>query len=407
LLRSSGDGHLLTVGATGSGKTRCAAIPALLEYPGPAVVVDVKGELYRTTAARREALGQRVYCLDAWQLVRAQCDGLNPLDLLRLPGVDPEDAAQSLATMISGGEVVPQIDPFWEDVAHGLNSGLIAYLATSVPEERRRLSYLRQMFAAEFEYRIDQLLKGKEIRSDLARQEFSIFMQHPADKTRPSVQSTAQRHMRLFGNPLLARTLDRSTLSLQALIDGEPLTLYIVFPPDKLESHRSVLRLWLGVILQALSTRRQRPQRPTLLLVDEAAQLGPMEVLRRSVTLLRGYGVRIWTFWQDLSQLRRLYPADWQTLVNNAAVLQLLQPHNLRVAQEYADLVGGFSAEEVLAMEPDEQLLLTDSSRRAWVAQRLDYLRDERFAGLWDPNPMFAGHAPAQIDTPAASQKRR
>ena len=48
----------------------------------------------------------------------------------------------------------------------------------------------------------------------------------------------------------------------------------------------------------------------TLMLLDEAAQLGTLPQLRQAITLLRGYGVRVWSFWQDLSQLINLYPND-------------------------------------------------------------------------------------------------
>ena len=43
-------------------------------------------------------------------------------------------------------------------------------------------------------------------------------------------------------------------------------------------------------------------------LIDEAAQLGTLDELRSAITLMRGYGVKGWSFWQDLSQLQRIYP---------------------------------------------------------------------------------------------------
>ena len=50
--------------------------------------------------------------------------------------------------------------------------------------------------------------------------------------------------------------------------------------------------------------------------------LGSLDLLPQAVSLLRGYGLQLWTFWQDLSQMMRLYPNNWESLVNNAAVLQ-------------------------------------------------------------------------------------
>jgi len=82
--------------------------------------------------------------------------------------------------------------------------------------------------------------------SEDARQEFAIFLQHPSKETRPSIQSTASQHLRLFGSKAVRRATDCSTFDLQDVIDGEPMTIYIIIPPTKLESHRSLLRLWLG-----------------------------------------------------------------------------------------------------------------------------------------------------------------
>src|SRR5262249_20816184 len=63
-----GDNHLMTVAPTGAGKGRGVIIPNLLSYPGPAVVIDPKGEAYQTTARRRRQLGQRVVVLDPFRV---------------------------------------------------------------------------------------------------------------------------------------------------------------------------------------------------------------------------------------------------------------------------------------------------------------------------------------------------
>ena len=61
------DGHTLVFAPTGKGKSRGVVIPNLLNWPGPAVVIDVKGELSATTAEyRRDVLGQEVHILDPW-----------------------------------------------------------------------------------------------------------------------------------------------------------------------------------------------------------------------------------------------------------------------------------------------------------------------------------------------------
>lgn len=397
LLEYHGDSHLVTLGPTGSGKSRGAAIPALLSHTGPAVVVDVKGELYNTTARRRRELGQKIYKLDPWGLIDENTDALNPLDLLKLPGVDVEEEANMLAKLIAGADTFER-DKFWVNTSQAINAGLIAYLATSNNDDDCRLSRAREMLTTDFPTTLALKLDRCEVLNKLAREEFAIFLQHPSQGTRPSVQSSAQQHFRLLGTDRIRRAMDSSTFSLETLTNHEAVTIYLIIPPHKLESHNSILRVWLGVLLQTLSRRTTKGQLKTLFLIDEAAALGTMEPLKQSITLLRGYGAQVWTFWQDVSQLQQLYPNDWQTIINNAGVVQLLSPRNLRMAEEYTALVGGISAEELLNMPLEQQLLITEQTRRAHLSLRLDYLHDALFKNKFDANPMFNSDGKKQIN---------
>src|SRR4029077_9110689 len=69
-----GDAPLLTCASTGAGKGRCVLIPTLLTYPGPVIVMDIKGELFQVTSRRRREMGQRVVVLDPSHLVTEKSD---------------------------------------------------------------------------------------------------------------------------------------------------------------------------------------------------------------------------------------------------------------------------------------------------------------------------------------------
>ena len=166
---------------------------------------------------------------------------------------------------------------------------------------------------------------------------------------------------------------------------GDPLTIYLVLPPSKLRSHARLLRLWVATLLRVLMARTVRPEMPTLFLLDEAAQLGTLEDLVTATTLLRGYGVRVWSFWQDLQQMQRLYPSDWQTMVANSGVMQVFGSHWLGRAglAKLLDVVPG-----ALSVPPGRQLLVTAAGART-LARKADVLRDALFEGRRDANPMF------------------
>ena len=124
-----------------------------------------------------------------------------------------------------------------------------------------------------------------------------------------------------------------------------------------------------------------------MLVLDEAAQLGTLPQLRRAITLLRGYGVQTWSFWQDVSQLRLLYPEDWETMINNCRVVQCFGAYNLLTAEAMARITGFGSAHEVLALS-EEEILLQIAGNEAVLMLKPDYLHDPTFVGMFDLNPI-------------------
>ena len=65
-----------------------------------------------------------------------------------------------------------------------------------------------------------------------------------------------------------------------------------------------------------------------------------MAPVRRAVSLMAGYGVQMWTFLQDLGQLRRLYPKDWESFVANADVVQAFGVTDQFTAEYLSKMAG-------------------------------------------------------------------
>ncbi len=383
-----GEGHLLTVAPTGAGKGRGAIIPNLLRYQGPAIVVDPKGENCRVTARARREMGQRVYVIDPFQLTGEHTDELNPLDVLTPESMDFEGECQALAHMLSGGASSLK-EPFWDIWGRAVLSGVIAYVAQCDPPEQRHFARVRELLKNDdVVYNLAKALDDAAELEGLARTEIAAFLQL-VEQTRSGVLATAQSYTDVVNAEPARRTLSRTTIDLDAIASGAPATVYLVLPPDKLGSHGALMRLWIGVLLKTIMRRVIRPARDTLLIVDECAQLGPMEDLRVAMTLLRGYGLKVWAFFQDLSQLRRLYPNDWQTIVNNAAVFQTFGVTNHVMATEIADMLGDVDAFALRALPRDAQVVAR-AREHAQICQLPDYLSDSVFARRFDPNPLFS-----------------
>lgn len=134
---------------------------------------------------------------------------------------------------------------------------------------------------------------------------------------------------------------------------------------------------------------------------------------------MRGYGAAFWTFVQDLSQLRAVYP-KWQTLLANAAK-QLFGTADFDTARYISDSLGSLtirfhtnaeshhetrsregntSKSEQLTgrslLTPDEVMRLGTfpivliPGELPYLLDRLNYLADPEYAGLADANPFHA-----------------
>ena len=387
----TGDGHLITLARTGAGKGVGCIIPALLRYRGPVIVIDPKGENYQVTARRRRELGQEVHVIDPFGVVGDQPGSLNPLDLIDPVSPEAIDQAAALAELLV--TETSQRDPFWDNRALSLITTMMLFVASARPPVLRNLTEMHYLLNQSHE---DLGFTFKEMaKSGLAAVRHGCAIRETAEaKVFASILSTAQSHSDFLRSAGGKETLGRSTIELDAITRGDPMSIYIVIPPEKLESHGKLLRLWVGVMIAAITRRRHRPELPTLFILDEAAQLGPLAQLRQAITLLRGYGLRTWSFWQDLSQLKMLYPQDWQTMVNNCEVMQAFGFANASVARDGAELTG-YHDWRVLQDLEAEEMVLAIAGDQPVIARKPNYLFDPAFEGQFDENSFYAEADPA------------
>jgi type IV secretory pathway TraG/TraD family ATPase VirD4 len=56
----------------------------------------------------------------------------------------------------------------------------------------------------------------------------------------------------------------------------------------------------------------------------------------------------------------QIYGTQANTLVDNAAVIQAFGVRNRRMAQDFANLIGNISADEMMSLPADQQILLIE-----------------------------------------------
>lgn len=361
LVTYGGDGHLITFAPTGTGKTSGPVITNALKHPGQLIVLDMKGEVFAATAKARRAMGQEVYVVDLRE--GGEKGSLNPLDLAVRCGTEAASTARSFAAeLIERG--TGDLDRFWNDWSETMIAGGTAWLLADRPPGERRLSRLFDLFTAEdVDYQLAMLFEKNEISNRAARAAFASYFQLPEKETRPCVLGTVQSHMRLFDSDIIRRATDTTAMDLDAFVAGKPMSLYLIVPPFKLTAYRPLLRLWITGLILLMTQRPQRPKERTLMLCDEVGNLGRIDALLTATTLLRSWGLTLWSFWQNAAQLQ-IYGSQANTLTDNAGVIQIFGVRNYRMAKELSDVIGGISADELLKLPSDEQVLLIESRLR-------------------------------------------
>ena len=383
------EGHLITIAPTGAGKGVGCIIPALLRHDGPVIVIDPKGENYAITARRRRELGQKVFVLDPMGITDADENeraSLNPLD-----AIDPEHplSVDEMSSMVTGfmAGYAESRDRFWIERAKQYVLALLAHVVSDLPPERRTLAEVRDLvdMSVSASHKVSERLKRS--RHPLATSAIAM-LGLDARETLGGIQAFAQEMLAFVRGPLVERAIATSSFSLETVTLGDPVSIYIVVPPHMLASHGRLLRLWISALISAIIRRRTRPTRPTLFLLDEAAQLGELRQLQQAITLLRGYGLKTWSFWQDVSQIKRNYPDDWPTMINNCRVVQCFGANNMNAARDMSDLVGLGTPEGVLDLA-DNEMLLQIAGDQAVYARLPNYLADPPFSGQFNANPFY------------------
>ena len=337
-LSYAGVRHLLTIAPNRSGKGTSAIIPNLLRYCGSVLVIDPKGENAMITANQRGRLAQAVHIVDPWGITGFAAACFNPLDWLIAGDIDIADNAMLLADaiiMTSSGD-----ERFWDEEAKALLLGIILYVALNKQEAgRRHLGRVRDLLLLDGE-ELNQLFKNMLATPNHVVRSAGARCLQKEEKLLSNVMASVQAQTHFLDSPRLRESLETSDFRFEDL-KTTPMSIYLVLPADKLNSHERWLRL---LIQQALTVNARnielKPKNPVLFLLDEMPALGKLTMVEQAFGLMAGFGIQIWGICQDLSQLKRIYGDGWETFVSNAGMIQYFGSRDNMTAAYFSKLCG-------------------------------------------------------------------
>lgn len=325
---------LVVFGPSGSAKTSAFAAPGLLEWDGPAVVSTVKTDLLAITRQVRQQHGEVLVYDPLDRLDDTERCGWDPLS-----ECDSYEHAQALAAALVSLSDFGRVEKgdFWQSSAESLLAPLLLAARrgrTSIRDVRRWLNLTDWDTPRE-------LLSGDP---EAAESLLGATDKTPAD-TALSYVATARVALRAYETPAaVASTTLVSQVDLDRLLDGRQ-TLYLVGDEDDQRRLRPLFVGLIDAIMRHASKRVNRgvrPDRPLLVLLDDAANSAPLQDLDRYASVARDRGIQLVTIWQDLAQIeQRFGPRQARTIVNNhqgKVLLPGVTDHNL--LEYMSDLLG-------------------------------------------------------------------
>ena len=137
-----------------------------------------------------------------------------------------------------------------------------------------------------------------------------------SEKVFSNIIATLQNSTDFLKSPALQETMASSEFKISDLSKGNT-ALYIIIPADKLKTHYQWLRL---VVTSALRSVVRNYDKDVCFLLDEAYALDYISEVDVALGTYAGFGIHIWSIFQNLIQIKALYGENWENFVSSCSV---------------------------------------------------------------------------------------
>lgn len=342
------EGHILGVGGSGSYKTSMLKA-TLATWGGAICATDIKGELSECYEALSEEL------LRYWIILRpyiifdpTQEDG-PAYDPFWWPLHDHESNLVSNIDEIAFAIIPSQPDekePFWSDTERALLSAALLYyfkLGLSFSETMCRILEL------DISSLCEELAKSNDscIKMRLGQ---IANADHADSKILVGVDRGLRNKIMLFATDPHISHAFRGEREGAVCFNWDDLSQYNIFlriPAYRVETWGRAINLMYTQLIRCLERRPEKhsaegaQNTQTLLLMDEFARFGKLEMITAAMSTLRSKNVNICLMVQSLAQLDKVYGKDERRiLVDNAQYLAILQANDVETQKWFAERIG-------------------------------------------------------------------
>ena len=339
--------NILVVGAPGCGKSRCVAIPIIMQTirRGESLIVtDPKGELYRDTAALAKANGYVVKILNFRPKDTLHTDTCNYMSVLGGSSFKSQSFSKTVIDNTSDGKPAD----FWTESEFNLYMGVCIWINNNDMNIPKTMGGIYQFL---YSNTVDEF---EEIMSSLADDHPALpylktFMN--GDKTvKGNTYAGLQIRLSALADPLVQKIVGVDDIDFT--LPGKQKCIYYIGSPDTDKSRSYLVALFFTLLYNELIDLADEqesghlPIRVTMLL-DEFKNIGVIPAFPEELSTVRSRWIDTIIIIQGLEQLMTMYPDnEWETIMNDCTTRILINTNNNITAEYFSKLSGEQTTEE-------------------------------------------------------------
>ena len=319
----------MAFGPPQSGKSAGLAVPALLEWDGPAVASSIKTDLLACTVSAAPRAGRCVRVRPV-RAVGGPSHTWSPL-----AGAHTWDGALEVAWRLAAAGELDQKGveggDFWAIAAEQRLAPLLYVAARTDAGMDAVVRWTYGQGARELDAAVSELTGSARDEAELADAHAAYdalrAFETQADRTRSSIEATAQGLLRAYRFERVLRSARGCEITADGLLDQRA-TLYLIGDAKASKLLRPIFLALLSEIVDRAYERATlaggRLALPLLLCLDEAGNVAPLPNLGEVASTAPSHNIQLVSIFHDLAQARSRYGRQAETVVNSHRARMLL-----------------------------------------------------------------------------------
>lgn len=362
------DGNILIIGGNGSGKSSAIVKPTLQTWQGPMCVTDIKGELsdFYIQLFQQGAVTRPYIVFDPFQI-----EGLSYDPFYWLEQDDELNLMLNIQELVL--TLIPvqpnDIQPFWVETEKGVCTAALLHYFRAGLSFSEAIALITALPLTEL---VNCLMD--EGRDDVKR--FLGELGNAKSEMLANIDRGLRNKLLPFATDPYISHLFRGKREGAECFTWSDLDHYNIFlriQAEKIEQWGSAINLMYAQLIRYLERKPDKyspdgkNNRQTLLLMDEFARFGKLDVLTNAVATLRGKGVNICLVVQSIAQLDKIYGVyDRRIIFDNCQFQAILRVNDAETQKYCSELIGTTRGILHSYGETTEDYSLHTSSSEQW-----------------------------------------